>query len=92
MKKYVLCIVLLLGGCDTPDATQVMATPHTKSTDEVDIVQVGVFSDPLAYGNTRGIYRIKDNVSGKSYLGISGIGIAETGSHSTGKQNVADER
>lgn len=57
----------------------------------------GVFRDTLAYGDRRGIYVIKDRESGREYVGVSGIGISELGSHtySCGKNTTCtmpDER
>ncbi|MDK4687856.1 hypothetical protein [Kingella negevensis] len=34
-----------------------------------------------AYGNKRGVYVIKDSDTGREFVGISGVGIAELGSH-----------
>ncbi|WII93005.1 hypothetical protein QEO94_10315 [Kingella negevensis] len=45
------------------------------------IVRVSVFEDKLAYGNKRGVYVIKDSDTGHEFVGISGVGIAELGSH-----------
>lgn len=56
------------------------------------IVQSDVFRDSLAYGSLRGVYIIIDNKTGKEFVGVSGVGIAETGSHSTGKTSASDER
>ncbi|MDK4680789.1 hypothetical protein QDY71_10490 [Kingella negevensis] len=44
------------------------------------IVRVSVFEDKLAYGNKRGVYVIKDSDTGREFVGISGVGIAELGS------------
>jgi len=46
----------------------------------------------LAYKKLRGIYEIIDNKTGKKYLGVSGVGISEVGSHSSGKNSARDER
>lgn len=40
------------------------------------------FKDSLAYDGERGIYMITDNKTGKEFVGVSGVGIAELGSHS----------
>lgn len=37
-------------------------------------------------------YIITDTKTGTEYIGVSGIGITETGSHQAGKARVADER
>ncbi|URG14030.1 hypothetical protein [Pectobacterium phage vB_ParM-25] len=68
----------------------VPASEFTK--DGIAVVQVGIFKDELAYGNRRGVYRIKDQRTGKEYIGVSGIGISEVSNHSNGKQSIEDER
>ncbi|HCJ5492477.1 TPA: hypothetical protein NUW79_003117 [Escherichia coli] len=40
------------------------------------------YKDSLAYDGERGIYTITDNKTGKEFVGVSGVGIAELGSHS----------
>ena len=50
------------------------------------------FRDNQAYSSFRGIYILKDKNTNKEYIGISGIGIAEIGSHTTGKTSTTDER
>lgn len=40
------------------------------------------FKDGLAYDGERGIYMITDHKTGKEFVGVSGVGIAELGSHS----------
>lgn len=56
------------------------------------VERVGVFRDDLAYDAKRGIYVITDTKTGKEFVGISGVGISELGSHSSGKSRVSDER
>ena len=91
MKKYLFLIFLC--GCgptiDTPMKTQSMKTNAEFS---IEVVRVGVFEDSVAYHETRGIYIIKDNKTGVEYIGISGIGISERGSHRSGKTIMTDER
>lgn len=66
------------------------ADPHVR------VLLIGTFSDELAYGGQRGIYRIDDQETGKSFLGISGVGIAERSvcTRQIGKtaQSLPDER
>lgn len=50
------------------------------------------FRDDLAYGDMRGVYIIVDERTGKEFIGVSGIGIAETGRHHSGKTSREDER
>lgn len=58
----------------------------------IDVTRIGVVVDDLAYGNRRGVYLIKDNETGNEYIGVSGVGISETGTHRAGKANQNDER
>lgn len=43
------------------------------------VTRVGVFRDDLAYHDRRGVYIIKDNTTGKEFVGVSGVGISELG-------------
>lgn len=56
------------------------------------VSRVQIIRDELAYNNKRGVYTIKDSVTGKEYVGLSGVGIAELGSHQSGKTTTTDER
>lgn len=60
------------------------------------VVRVSTFEDKLAYGNARSIYIIRDLQSGKEYVGVSGVGISELGSHmvrtTKHDRTVPDER
>ena len=58
----------------------------------IQVTRIGVFLDDLAYNSRRGVYAITDTKTGKQYIGISGIGIQEVGSHIVGKASVSDER
>ena len=57
-----------------------------------EVKRVAVFKDELAYNEKRGIYEILDKETGKTYFGISGIGITEVGSHNAGDTAVEDEQ
>ncbi len=50
------------------------------------------FKDSLAYSGERAIYVIVDKQTGREYVGISGVGVAELGSHRAGKVQAQDER
>lgn len=86
-------VVLSACGPD-PDTDMTIETPNSRAmqTGRVQVTRVGVLNDSLAYGDRRGIYVIKDLETGKEFIGISGIGISETGSHSNGKSSIRDER
>jgi hypothetical protein len=69
-----------------------METTAEKIGERYKIIRVGTFEDDLAYDNKRGIYEIIDTKTGREYFGISGIGITEVGSHSSGNNTIEDER
>ena len=86
---------LQLTGCE------VQAPPEKKimmleQGERFQVDRVAIFEDRLAYADKRGIYIIRDLKTGAEYIGVSGIGISEIGSHlrSSGKQavSVRDER
>lgn len=93
MKRIVL-LCCVLTAC-SPDPTDPMPIA-TSSTGRVKVERIGVFKDDVAYHDRRGIYIITDTKTGTEYIGVSGVGITETGSHyqSTGKSgyNRPDER
>lgn len=99
MKRiFMILTVAFVGGCG-PDPNmamreQVYNAPDVKIQPQqrVEVNRIGVFTDNLAYGNRRGVYVIKDTLTGKEFIGISGVGITETGSHSAGKSSTTDER
>lgn len=89
-----LLLFLFLTGCG-PDPTQSLnvATGSAQfNNSTVEVTLVGVLADDLAYNNKRGIYRIVDKKTGTEFIGISGVGITEIGSHKSGKNRIEDER
>jgi hypothetical protein len=89
MKRLALLVFLLAAGC-TPSADMDL---KTESTGRVEVTRIGVFKDSTAYNSTRAIYLIVDTETGKEFIGVSGVGISETGSHVVSKnQSVSDER
>lgn len=51
------------------------------------------FDDAFAYGGKRAIYILTDTETGRQYVGVSGIGLGELGSHQVDDKNtVKDER
>lgn len=90
---------LCLASCEQPSDTDTpLNTERPPSKDEcrVQVTRIGVFKDTLAYNQRRGIYLIRDTTTGAEFIGVSGIGITELGSHTerVGKQTVVkqDER
>jgi hypothetical protein len=68
-----------------------LRTP-TENDKRFTIVRVARFGDSMAYNQERGIYILTDAKTGQEYVGISGIGVSELGSHKSGKSTVTDER
>jgi hypothetical protein len=97
MFKLMMCVVCLsLVGClPTTDTNLEIVSPPAVDEGRVKITRIGIFEDSTAYGNRRCIYLIKDTKAGKEYIGISGVGISQTGSHSSGDEHdtpTPDER
>lgn len=86
--RVFLVLGLLSSCCGAPPDTPLQEVSGARFS----VTRVGVFGDDLAYGQRRGIYVIIDQQTGKEYVGISGIGIGETASHSSGKTSTQDER
>jgi hypothetical protein len=98
-RTTILAIVLLplLASCgpeaDTPMAvTKPGPTVTPEDTYRIQVSRIGVIPDDIAYNNKRGIYVITDRQTGREYIGVSGVGITEVGSHRNGKSTVTDER
>lgn len=95
MKIIRIALVLFAAfafvGCG-PKADMIMGVQAVQSEGRFRVSRVGVFDDQLAYGGSRGIYVIIDTKTGREYIGVSGIGISELGSHSAGKSSISDER
>ncbi|PZQ56256.1 MAG: hypothetical protein DI555_06480 [Novosphingobium pentaromativorans] len=91
MIKSLFACALAVSAVACTKPTDPMPT-STSSTGRVAVERIGVFADGLAYGERRGIYVVTDNENGREFIGISGVGIAETGSHPAGKTRMTDER
>jgi hypothetical protein len=95
MKKTILAaLCALLAACEPrpqPDTRMGVDVP-TSASARIEVTRVGVINDTLAYGDRRGLYVIRDNQTGREYIGVSGVGITEVGSHKQGKTTVRDER
>jgi predicted small secreted protein len=90
MAVFVLLAVSLILAACSPEPNTTMRM--SGGTDRFSVECVGIIDDPIAYGDRRGIYIIKDRDTGKEYVGLSGVGISEVGSHMAGKARVSDER
>ena len=99
MKKTIATIAIIsaltLVGCSPEPDTALTIAPPNQGT-RFTVERVGVIEDDLAYNNRRGIYVLTDRQTDKQYVGMSGVGISELGSHaqSNGKATtrVQDER
>lgn len=98
LKVVILLAALVLPGCQ-PEATMPMyehtvapAGGTALSGNRFKVELVGTFKDRLAYDGRRGVYIITDTQTGQELVGLSGIGISELGSHSSGKARHSDER
>jgi len=85
-------IILISWVAQLPPENPTMKIDSEYNSERVSVNKIGVFQDNLAYDNVRGVYIITDKKTNKEYIGISGIGITETGSHSAGKIIIKDER
>ena len=92
-KLMALSSIIILTACNpAPNMALTNQAYGTDSGDRFTVSRVGVFEDEIAYDNIRGIYIIVDTKTGKEFVGVSGIGISEVGSHHSGKTTVSDER
>ena len=99
MRTNALILLLLfLASCspETADTTLKTEKPPAANEGRAQVTRIGIFDDPLAYNGKRGIYLVRDTTTGKEFIGISGVGIAELGSHQVqeGKRSTThpDER
>ena len=97
-----LLAVLFLGACERPEpdpnnadhqiAWSMGSELKIQTSKRISVTRISVFKDDTAYDRQRSIYIIRDDETGKEFVGISGVGIAETDSHQSGKMSVSDER
>lgn len=78
---------------EVKDAPALKDAPVTaESLHRFKVKRDGVFEDSLAYNGKRGVYVITDTHTGKEFVGVSGIGVSEIGSHSTdGEGGTAED-
>ena len=91
MKTLVLVLALCACG-RSPAPEELTLQVNSESGSRFSVTAVGAFDDRLAYNGRRGIYVIRDTATGQEFVGVSGIGISELGSHKSGKRDVTDER
>lgn len=84
--KFDLLVVLLLLccclGCEPKPTQPVTMHEGYNNSPRFTVTRIAVIEDNLAYSNRRGLYQIIDTETGKEYIGLSGVGISELGSHS----------
>jgi hypothetical protein len=91
MRYIALVALVFLAACKPAPNMPMKETAPIMQSERVSVTRIGVFEDDLAYDNRRGIYVIKDSQTGKEYIGVSGIGITESGIHSCGKSCVQED-
>ncbi|MCX8976534.1 hypothetical protein NLN92_00710 [Citrobacter portucalensis] len=97
MKKIVVVtFCLFLSACDEgPQPSRIEASVGTDAG-RFSVTQVAKFDDSDAYWGNRKIFLIRDKQTSREFVGVSGVGISEVGTHSqsNGKQviSVTDER
>lgn len=86
VKLLAAVALLLLAGCDNgpkpAESEMDVASQLSTDADCITVTKLSEFRDGLAYNDWRGVYMMKDKKTGQSWIGISGIGISEVGSHS----------
>ncbi len=89
-----LLLTLSLTSCGSKHPpVQAAATPPVATTAGRFVLTLQQsYSDPEAYGKERHVYTLTDSQTGQVWVGVSGIGISELGSHQSGKVTVEDER
>lgn len=92
----ILTSLLMLSACQESEAERVEREQkrgvQVEPQSRVTVKRISKFYDNIAYNGERAIYLIIDEKTGKEFIGISGVGITEVGSHSSGKNSVRDER
>lgn len=66
-----------------PEVVEMKTPPKAETQGRFQVERVGTFSDSMSYNGKRGIYVVKDAQTGREYVGVSGVGIAEVGSHTS---------
>lgn len=91
MEKLIFIGMFLFSGCFNGNNPADMTIKSAVGS-RFEIIRESTFKDDLSYSGWRGIYLIYDKETKKQYLGVSGIGVSEIGSHLSGKARISDER
>lgn len=80
-----ICIsaVVAINGCDeAKESYEPIKTQITSSSQDARFTldRITIFKDELAYRERRAVYELKDSKTGKTYIGLSGVGIVEVAS------------
>lgn len=95
MKTTIAAACLaFMAGCVPQQATKDLPPDqsYANQSTRISVTRVGVIYDNIAYRGSRGVYVIRDNETGVEYIGVSGVGVCESGSHKVGKNTHQDER
>lgn len=96
MKTVILVVIAMLFlGCEPAKEVEhkkMQLDYNTPSDGRFELEKVQSFVDGDSYSRTRSIFILTDKQTGKEYVGVSGVGISEMGSHLSGKTTVSDER
>lgn len=91
-----MVFILLFSGCDLvphmPTQEKLTTSHLLPSEGRFKVEKIQSFVDRDAYSESRDIFIITDSKNGKQFIGISGVGISELGSHTSGKTTIQDER
>ena len=80
MKRLLVAVALLSGCSPSNPPSHVLTDAKAEFSGRFEVKRAGVFDDMNAYNGTRVICVIHDRQTGREFVGISGIGISETGS------------
>lgn len=96
---FPLLVATSLVGCGPPPPDMTVIAPRATvqapiapGADRFTVTRVTTFYDSMAYNSQRSIYILRDTKTGAEYVGVSGIGISELGSHLSGKVTVTHEQ
>lgn len=103
MMRYIFMIgIVFVIGCDMDENTRMSINAPVVEVvgdrvvpvvvERFRVMKVQMIRDPDAYKGLRSIYVIRDRVTNREYMGITGVGISDMGVHSIGKVNEVDER
>ena len=80
----IIVAALSLIGCEPDQASVNRTNAHDVERPDMDrfvVEKVQTVRDDFAYDGYRGVYFITDTSTGQKWVGVSGIGISELGSH-----------